>query len=216
MTSSDAYFYSNRMGRILLQAMDEILGQNGVNTILQMADLPRYINNYPAATAEREVTFTDISQLQAGLEKAYGIRSGRGLAQRVGHASFKYVLREFGPELALNDLGFRLQPVASKVRIGSQALADLFNKFTDQQVRLERDEKTIYWIIERCPLCWGRHPDAGAPNQGSGPCCHMAVGLLQEALYWLSAGRQFEVKEDTCIACGDSSCTISINQTPMS
>ena len=43
-----------------------------------------------------------------------------------------------------------------------------------------------------------------------------AVGLLQEALYWLSGGKVFNVEEIACIARGDAACTIVIDQTPLS
>ena len=217
MTSKPTYFYPNRMGRILLLAMEEILGHSGVNAILNLVNLPDYINNYPPYNQDFNFSFEHISLLQVGLENAYGPRAGRGLAVRVGRASFKYGLREFGPELGLTDLAFRLLPLPTKLRTGSEAFAALFNNFTDQRVRLERDEKVIYWHIERCPLCWERRIDVNAAsNQSNGPCCHLAVGLLQEALYWISGGKYFEVEEEKCIACGDSTCTIVINQTPMS
>ena len=215
MKSEKTYYYPNRMGRILLLAMEEILGHSGVNAVLNFADLSNYINNYPPHNLERAFSFTTISRLQTGLEKAYGPRSGHGLAQRVGRASFKYGLREFGPELGLTDLAFRLLPLPAKMKAGTEAFAALFNNFSDQRVRLDRDEKFIYWHIERCPLCWDRVRQE-LPSSTDGPCCHMAVGLLQEALYWLSAGKYFEVMEEKCIACGDSTCTILINQTPMS
>jgi predicted hydrocarbon binding protein len=217
MISEKTYYYPNRMGRILFLAMEEILGRSGVNAVLNLADLQTFINNYPPYNQDLGFSFGNISQLQIGLESAYGPRTARGLALRVGRASFKYGLREFGPELGLTDLAFRLLPLPAKLKKGSEAFAALFNKFTDQRVRLERDEKFIYWHIERCPICWERRPKGnGASFRSSGPCCHLAVGLLQEALYWLSSGRYFEVEEEKCIACGDSTCTILINQTPMS
>ncbi len=217
MISAQTYYYPNRMGRILLLAMEEILGRSGVNAVLNLADLPGYINNYPPYNQDLAFSFDTISRLQTALESAYGPRSGRGLAQRIGRASFKYGLREFGPELGLTDLAFRLLPLPGKLKGGTAAFAALFNDFTDQRVRLESDDKNIYWHIERCPLCWGRPVrEADSISQSSGPCCHLAVGLLQEALYWLSAGRYFEVEEQKCITCGDSTCTIVINQTPLS
>jgi len=216
MTAQKMYYYPNRMGRILLLAMEEILGRSGVNAVLNLAHLSNYINNYPPHNQDMGFSFETISRLQAALEDAYGPRSGRGLAQRIGRASFKYGLREFGPELGLTDLAFRLLPLPAKLKSGSEAFAALFNGFTDQRVRLERDDKYIYWHIDRCPLCWDRQSQATAVHFSGGPCCNLAVGLLQEALYWLSAGKSFEVKEEKCIACGDSTCTIIINQTPMS
>jgi hypothetical protein len=120
----------------------------------------------------------------------------------------KYGLHEFGPELGLTDLAFRLLPLPTRLKVGSEALAGLFNQFTDQRVRLEVDEKHSYWHSERCPLCWERQAD--------GPCCTQAVGFLQEALYWVSGGKYFLVEEKNCIACGDRTCTIVIDQTPIS
>jgi predicted hydrocarbon binding protein len=71
----------------------------------------------------------------------------------------------------------------------------------------EKDNK-ILWHIERCPLCWKRKTEE--------PICHLAVGLLQESLYWLSGGKIFNVEETTCIAKGDATCTIMIDKTPLS
>jgi predicted hydrocarbon binding protein len=206
-TSDVSYFYPNRMGRIILLAMEEVLGRNGVNAILNLASLTEYIGNYPPHNQDLKIPFEDISRIQQALEGAYGPRGGRGLALRAGRACLKYGLREFGPELGLTDLAFRLLPLPTKLKTGSDAFAALFNQFTHQRVRLERDEKFLYWNIERCPLCWGRQAD--------GPCCHLAVGLIQEALYWLSGGKYFLVEETKCIASGDSACTIVIEQTPM-
>jgi len=201
------YYYPNRMGRVILLAMEETLGHGGVNAVLNLVNLPEYINNHPPYNQDPCFPFNHISQLQVGLEGAYGPRAGRGLAMQVGRTCLKYGLREFGPELGLTDLAFRLLPLQTKIKNGSESLAALFNNFTDQRVRLERDKKFIYWHIERCPLCWERQAEV--------PCCHLAVGLLQEALFWVSGGKYCKVEEKKCIACGDSACTIVIDRTPM-
>jgi predicted hydrocarbon binding protein len=101
-----------------------------------------------------------------------------------------------------------LLPLPTRIKVGSEALVGLFNKFTDQAVRLEVDKQHICWQIKRCPLCWERQADS--------PDCALAVGLLQEALYWVSGGKYYLVEERKCIACGDSACTIVIDRTPMS
>src|SRR5512140_3212299 len=181
MTPAETYYYPNRMGRILFLSMEEILGRSGLNAVLNFANLSNYIDNYPPYNQDPGFSFIDISRLQVALEQAYGPRSGRGLAQRIGRVTFKYSLREFGAELGLTDLAFRLLPLQAKLKTGTEALAGLFNKFTDQRVRLEWDEKHIHWQIERCPFCWERSAGEG-PDRTNGPCCNQAVGFLQEAL----------------------------------
>jgi predicted hydrocarbon binding protein len=202
------YYYPQRMGRIILQAMDEVLGSEGTHSILGLASLASYIDHYPADRSDKSFPFETVSRLIESLEQAYGPQGGRGTALRIGRACFQYGLREYGSMLGLTEMAFRLLPLSSKFSVGSKSFAELFNKHTDQVVRVEEKDGKLFWHIERCPLCWGRHTTE--------PVCHLAVGLLQESLYWLSSGRIFNVEEVACIARGDAACTIVIDQTPIS
>lgn len=199
--SAVTYHYPQKMGRIILLGMEEVIGKAGVNAILDLAALD---SNAPA---EQGLSFEAVKQFHLALEQAYGPRGGRGVALRTGRACFKYGLKEYGSMLGLTEMAFRLLPLSTKLHTGARSFADLFNKHTDQKVRVEETEKYIFWHIERCPLCWERTEEE--------PICHLAVGLLQEALYWLSGGKVFSVEETACHARGDSHCTITILKTPL-
>lgn len=206
--NNDEFFYPQKMGRIILLGMEEVISKSGVDAILHLAELDDLIQNYPPSKAEKSFSFEKVSLLLGTLEQAYGPRGGRGLALRTGRASFKYGLKEYGSMLGLTEVAFRLLPLSTKLRVGARSFAELFNKHTDQRVRVEETDSTIFWHIERCPLCWER--------KANEPICHLAVGLLQEALYWLSGGKVFNVEETACIARGDSNCTILVYKTPLS
>jgi predicted hydrocarbon binding protein len=188
--------------------MEEIIGVNGVETVLRLSSLDELTRNSPPSQPDRTLPFETVSALQSALEKVYGPRGGRGIALRVGRSTFRYGLKEYGSLLGLSETAFRLLPLPTKLRTGARVFADLFNKHTDQQVNLEEKDGKLYWHIERCPLCWERQVDE--------PCCQLAVGLLQESLYWLSGGKVFNVEETACIGRGDAACTITIDQTPIS
>ncbi|MBK9211003.1 MAG: 4-vinyl reductase [Anaerolineales bacterium] len=188
--------------------MEEVIGQSGVESILRLASLEKFVQKYPPSRADRSFSFDDVGSVQNALEKKYGPRGGRGLALRAGRACFTYGIKEYGSILGLTEMAFRLLPLSTKLHTGIKAFADLFNKHTDQKVRVEEKEDQIFWHIERCPLCWQRKADE--------PVCHLAVGLLQEALYWLSGGKIFNVEETACIARGDGACTIVIDRVPLS
>lgn len=207
MTMPETYYYPNRMGRIILLSMEEVMGRNGVNAVLKLASLSPLIENYPSDTSERAFPFSTLSAMTDMLEQAYGPHGGRGLALRIGRACFNYGIRQYGAQMGVTEMAFRLLPLPAKVSAGAKAFAQLFNTFTDQRVRVEEEDGKLLWQIERCPLCWGR--------RAHGPVCHLAVGVLQEALYWLSGGKVFNVEEKTCIAAGDETCTIVIDQTPI-
>lgn len=201
------YFYPNKMGRIVLLAMEEVMGRNGVNAILNLARLKNLVNSYPPNNFDRQFSFEEVGSIQQALEDMYGPRGARGLALRGGRACFKYGIKEFGPVLGIADLAFRLLPLNMKLKVGFEVFAEAFNKFSDQIVRLGEDVDNYIWIIDRCPVCWKRRTLE--------PCCHLAVGLLQEALYWVSSGKSFQVEEVECVARGDTTCTILINKHPL-
>lgn len=198
------FFYPNKMGRIILSSLEEVMGKSGLRAVLSQAELEHWIDQLPPDNLNLEFSFDDISALQFGLERLYGPRGGRGLALRTGRAAFKYGLRDFGPMMGFTDLAFRLAPLENKLRWGAELFADIFNHYTDQKVLVEVRADHILWHIQRCPICWNRESDT--------PVCHLAVGLLQEALYWVSGGKIFRIEETHCIARGDPTCTIRIEK----
>ncbi|MBM3144555.1 MAG: 4-vinyl reductase [Chloroflexi bacterium] len=207
-TQKKQYYYPNNMGRIILLAIEDVIGRNGLDAILNLAGLSDVIENLPPVNFERQFSFDRLSRIMSSIESYFGPRAGRGLALRSGRACFKYGLREYGPMLEASDKAFRLLPLTTKLDKGSEIFAGVFNRFTDQQVRLEIIDDIILWQIERCPICWQRTTEA--------PACHLAVGILQEALYWMSGGKCFQIEETACIAQGEPACTIEINKTPLS
>lgn len=206
MTATQLY-YPDRMGKIILQAMEEILGRNGLNAILNLASLPDLSDRVSQHEYNQPLSFQAIGSIHTALERFYGPHGGRGVALRVGRACFPHGLREFGDSHGFTDLSFRLLPLSLRFARGASMLAALFNQHSDQRVRLEHQQNALLWNIERCPLCWERSTEA--------PACQMAVGLLQESLYWMSGGKLYQVEETACIACGDSACTIRIAKTPL-
>ena len=207
VTHSPRLYYPNKMARIILLAMEEVMGRNGVNAVLNLSHLHHLVNNFPPNNFDRNVPFDDIGVMMQALDEMYGPRGGRGLALRAGRACFKYGIKEFGPVLGIADLAFRLLPLTMKLKVGADVFAETFNKFSDQLVTLSEEPDRFIWQNERCPMCWGRKSDT--------PCCHLAVGILQESLYWVSGGKNFEVQETACMACGDEVCTFVIDKKPL-
>lgn len=201
------YAFPNKMGRILLLAMEEVMGRNGVNAVLNLANLRHLLGNYPPNNFDMNFSFSELSRLLSALDEMYGTRSGRALALRIGQACFRFGIKDFGPMLGIADLAFRVMPLTMKLKIGFEVFAEVFNRFSDHRIRLGEDEESFHWIMERCGVCWARTAAA--------PCCHLAVGILQEALYWVSGGQNFEIEEVSCVAVGDQTCTIRIGKQPL-
>ena len=201
------YNYANKIALLSLKALEEVMGKNGLNAILNLAHLPHIIDHYPPDNLEREFNFADFSALNLALEEMYGPRGGRGLALRAGRATFAEGLRNFGALAGAGDLAFKVLPLSAKLHIGVPAMAKIFSSTSDQLSTVSDQGDHFVYTIHRCPVCWGRTVDK--------PACFMAVGLLQEGLKWVSGGREFKVIQTTCHAVGDPVCDFHIIKDPI-
>jgi predicted hydrocarbon binding protein len=188
-------YYPNMMVRIYLQALEEVMGKNGINALLNLAGQSNLIDNYPAANLNKEFDFADFSALGQALEDMYGPRGGRGLALRAGRAAFADGLANFGAMVGMGELAFKVIPLGTKLKVGLRAMAETFSKFSDQVTSVEEDGDRFIYVIHKCPLCWGRTSDR--------PVCHTATGIIQEGLRWASGGKNFRVEPFECQAKGD-------------
>ncbi|HFC10073.1 MAG TPA: 4-vinyl reductase [Chloroflexi bacterium] len=203
------YYYPNKIARIILEALEDVMGKNGLNAILNLAHLPHLIDNMPADNLDKAFDFAYVSAINLALEEMYGPRGGRGLALRAGRAAFAEGLRNFGALAGVGDLAFKVLPLKAKLRIGLPAMAKIFTQVSDQITTVEEKEHEYIYTIHRCPVCWGRQ---GTTDK---PVCYMAVGLLQEGLKWVSGGNEFRVNESKCVAKGDEVCEFIIQKEPI-
>jgi len=189
------FYYPNKFARITIEALEDVMGKNGLNAILHLAGLSELINNYPPDNLEKEFDFAYFTALCVALEEMYGPRGGRGLALRAGRATFADALRGFGALAGVGDLAFKVLPLTAKLKIGLPAVANIFTQFSDQISNVHDEGDKYVYTLERCPMCWNRKSDR--------PVCYIGQGLLQESLRWVSGGHEFKVDISTCIAKGD-------------
>ncbi len=200
-------YYPNKFARIAIQALEDVMGRNGVNAILNLANLSDLINQLPPNNLEKKFDFADFSAINGALEVLYGVRGGRGLAQRAGRMTFDSGLKNFGALAGVTDQAFQALPLQSKLRIGMPAMARIFSQTSDQRTTVVEHDDHFICTVHACPVCWGRHTDT--------PDCAISVGLLQAGLKWVSGGLEFDVSESRCIATGAAVCEFIILKEPL-
>ena len=119
--------YPNKFGAILVRALEEVMGRNGLNAILNLAGLNHYIEHPLPDNLEKGFDFVEVAAVNKALEDMYGPRGGRGLSLRVGRALFADGLRNFGALAGVGDLAFKVLPLGAKLRIGLPAVAKIFS-----------------------------------------------------------------------------------------
>ncbi len=195
----------NKIGRILLMAVEGTIGSDNLQTILARAGL-RHLATYPPDNIEREFPTGYVSRLMTALEEIYGVGKGRELAFRSGRRSFHLGAQDLGLFLDLAGLTFPLLPAQVRAKIGLETLAEILNRFGNQGVHITQENASFTWVVERCGICQGRTTTA--------PCCHFLTGLLQETLRWSTGGDSFSVAEVSCTATGAPHCAFQVHSGP--
>ncbi len=206
-TIVESRFYPNKIGRLMLLSLEDVMGRNGVSALLNLAGMKHLVNNYPSNDLKREFPFGDLAAIMESMTTMYGTRGSRGMELRAGRYSFNLGFKEFGPLLGLTDLALKLMPTTMKMKIALNAAAQTFDRFTDQPTRVEERKGQFLYVIEKCPVCWGRHLDK--------PSCFIAQGILEEAVSWVTGGRTFKIEEIQCRGTGGMACIFAIDKEPV-
>ena len=104
------YYWANRMGRMYLQALEDVMGKNGLNAILNSAGLRTRIGNYPANNLDLGWSFREVSAISQALDDQYGRQGGKGIAIRGGRAVLRHRTGRWSPRGSART---SLQPSAS-------------------------------------------------------------------------------------------------------
>ncbi len=200
------FFYPNKIGRIMLNAARNLVGEEQFAALLRDHGLTRYLEAPPPDNLVRAFDFADFAALVGGLDAIQTAQPRTpSLVSEVGRLCFREGVRTFGSPSFLGALayGYQLLPLNVKMKVDLLSMATIFTTLSDQHSDLEEHDDHFAYIIHRCPICWGRHSAA--------PLCTVAGAMLEEALHW-STHLHFDVIETRCCAAGDSTCTFVVKK----
>ncbi len=200
-------FYPNLIARLYLISLEDVMGRNGVNALLNLAGTRHLVNNYPPNNLKREFSFVDMTAISKATETMYGPRGARGMELRAGRYAFNLGLKEFGPLLGMADLALKLMPMTMKMKIVLNATAQTFDRFSDQPSHVEEKKGHFLYVIDKCPICYGRTTDR--------PVGALAQGIIEEALTWVTGGHSFHLDQTDCQGQGCEKCIFNINKDPV-
>ena len=199
----------NRWARSAMLALDGMIGNNGLQALLNLAHIDHYIDELPPANLENSFDFADFSALFIALEELYGERGGRGLARNSGRITFRDTLSNFGAFAGTGDIAFKVLPLNTKLKIALPAMAKIFSEISDQRTSVTEKTDVFNYTVHRNPICWGRQNEEK-------PICFFHIGLLEEAMHQISGGSEFRVDESQCQAAGSLTCNFIIQKEALS
>jgi predicted hydrocarbon binding protein len=201
MENRDDAVIVNSLVRQALTSAQEVMGDNGLNAVLRISGLERFIGNLPPNNLEPSIPASQYARLNQAIEDFYG-RGGKGMLRRIGKASFQYGLREQSALLGVAGMALKLLPERQKIKFILNGMADALKK-SNPQVNAWVDEngERLAYVESTCAICHGRH--------STDPVCHLYVGSITEAVHW-ATGKEYQIVETHCMAKEDSFCRFEV------
>jgi predicted hydrocarbon binding protein len=197
---------SNAALRVLLDAIEEIMGENGTKAVLNAGGLSKYIDNYPPKTLDMDAHFSEYGALQQAVEEFYGPRGARAMLLKIGRATFQFGLKDQPAILGLAGIALKAIPEKTRMKLILERMAKAATERINQPSHIVEEEDAFYYIQEECPCRWRPPHDK--------PCCFVSVGALMEAMAW-TTGKVYKAEEVACISNGASNCVYRISKEPI-
>ena len=197
---------SNAALRVLLDAIEEIMGVNGTKAVLNAGGLSKYIDNYPEKTLEMGANFSEYGALQQAVEEFYGPRGARAMLLKIGRATFQFGLKDQPAILGLAGIALKAIPEKQRMKLILERMAKAATDRINQPSHIVDEEDAFYYVQDEGPCRWRPEHDK--------PCCHVSVGALMEAMAW-TTGKVYRVEEVACISNGATNCVYRIPKQPV-
>ena len=191
--------------RTLFEAIEEVMGTNGIKAVLKSGGLGRFVGNYPPNDTELNAHFADYGAAEQAVEDFYGPRGARAMLIRIGRATFQYTLKEQPAILGLAGLAIKALPMGMRMKLVLDNITKAANKDVNLKAHLREEPDAYYYVNEECPCRWRPKHDK--------PACFATLGVLQEAMAW-ATGKNFKIDELACMANGASACVYRIPKQP--
>jgi len=192
--------------RVLFLSMEDVMGQHGVNAVLNTAGLTRFVKNYPPNNLEPCVPFEDYASVVKAVEDFYGPRAAKASLIRVGRATFQYAMKEHPTTLGLAGLALKVLPLNLQMKTVLSNIAAGMAKDLNEPAHVEEQADCFLYVKEACGACQGR--------QAGKPVCFTTTGAILEGLKW-ATGKNFDVSEIICRATGGPTCTFRVAKKPL-
>jgi hypothetical protein len=198
--------YPNKMARIYCLSIEKTIGGAAMQKVYELAQFPP-ADCPPTNNLAKEFDFAYFSELNKALYQMYGERGERSLTIKAARDAYVGGLSAYAPLIGVSDIAMKPLSVSVKLKVGLKAMAETYNKFSDQRVTVADEGDYFNYTIESCPVCLGRtHPK---------PVCYAAVSLLEAGMQWVSGGKHFRIEETQCHAMGDAACVFHIWKEPI-
>ena len=182
-----------------MDTIQNLVGPNGLKSILNYAHLESYIDAFPPDNDELAIPRDDLRKLYISLCKLFGQKGTRSLQLRVGR-ELTYTFLDKRPAVKSMQLAARLLPEIKRMRLSLERIIEESKRRIPSsqnipQFELQEEEEYFLFIDRDSYTSEGITSDI--------PVCDVYVGNLESSLEWIT-GHHHRVEEIECRAMGHS------------
>lgn len=193
-------FISNMTFRVVLLGIQEIIGQNGLKTILNYADLKKYLDELPPNDHEKNLCrASEVAAADKGVADIFGTNGGAAILFQVGKMQAKWGLEE-NPDTvtAARGLFAGLDEFAT-AKMALELAAGVVAAETQSKAWAEADGADILYHIDENTHSFGITSDK--------PVCSVTSGFVTGIVQWATGKNDWIGREEKCMAQGAPHCT---------
>ncbi|MBN1883807.1 MAG: hypothetical protein JW885_16715 [Deltaproteobacteria bacterium] len=189
--------------RSVLDSLEEVLGKNGLHSVLHFAKLEEMITNPPDYDPDARVSHEDVTRLFTGVRDILGDAGYGAVMYRGGMKMIKNVVSHSAPVQALIEMD--LDPV-EKLKLGYSAY--LTNAGYDPEKIMEHLSEKNEIVIHRedCTECDDLIQRDEKPDGFSRPSCAFVRGIMKGVGDCFKREVEVSVVEEACRLIGDDEC----------
>lgn len=189
----------NELLSAYLIALEDLLGKNGVNTVLNVSGYHEWVESYPPDSTNDPIPHAALSKIQETVEDIYGARTGLNLSRTAARKSLTKVRSEL---IDIEKLKHLSGNEIEKFEQALSAFANLFASHDPGGSTLSRGNEQFSISFQDCPNCAGRESDTFI--------CMACLGWIEGLVMLVGSGDKVGISETTCLASGDDRCTFVI------
>jgi predicted hydrocarbon binding protein len=194
--------YPNQLFYLMLITAEEIMGKQGLNSILNYSKLTKFRDNFPPNNGDEEHPSEDFSALMRGFLDVLGVQGARPIMFRGGIKAFELIHEQFPTLFNIN--GISPEEMEIDAETAFQEFRKIYGIIVEASRTLQGDVFKFYDVdegvvleITPCHWCVGVKADK--------PICYPQLGIQYGIAKWVT-GREIKVEETHCIAAGDEMC----------
>ncbi len=194
----------NKAFRVILMSVIEIIGENGLKSVLNYSGLTKYIDTLPPNDSEKTgCHISEVTRMDEAIEEIFGQHGARAILLRVGRMQAKRGLDE-NPDIAQAALkGMSGMSESDRAKVILNYTADTLSKQLNTECWIEQEGDDFLYKDKAATHCFNRKSDV--------PVCHTGVGFLAGLVDWAVGSDGWKVEETQCGAMGEPFCTYRIS-----